>query len=131
MGNHMPSENEWIVMEVLWNSMESLTAAEIISRLEGIKDVSPKTIRVLINRLLRKGLVDYTVDRADSRTYHYRAARSRDECLQQKSDHFLRSYFGGDPMGMVATLVKNDSFSEEQLEELMEILQKEKEKGVK
>lgn len=122
MGELTPSENEWVIMEVLWESETPLTAGEIIRRLSGIKDVSPKTIRVLINRLLKKKIVDYQVDEKDARVYHYYAVRSREACLEEKSVRFLNSYFRGNPLGMVATLVQNQRFSKEQMEELIEIL---------
>ncbi len=123
-----PSENEWLIMEVLWKSEEPLTAAEIIERLNGIMDVSPKTIRVLINRLLKKEIIDYHVDEHDSRIYHYYAVRTRETCQKEKSERFLNSYFGGNPLGMVAALVENDRFSEEQIEELIRILKEGKPK---
>ncbi len=122
MGELTPSENEWIIMEVLWESETPLTAGEIIRRLSGIKDVSPKTIRALINRLLKKKIVNYQVDEKDARVYHYYAVKSRETCLEEKSERFLNSYFRGNPLGMVASLVENQRFSKEQLEELIEIL---------
>lgn len=122
MGESTPSENEWVIMEVLWGSETPLTATEIIKQLRGIKDVSPKTIRVLINRLLKKKIVDYQVDVHDARVYHYYAVKSREACLEEKSERFINSYFKGNPLGMVAALVENHPFSNEQLEELIEIL---------
>lgn len=122
MGESTPSENEWVIMEVLWGSETPLTATEIIKQLRGIKDVSPKTIRVLINRLLKKKIVDYQVDVHDARVYHYFAVKSREACLEEKSERFINSYFKGNPLGMVAALVENHPFSNEQLEELIEIL---------
>ena len=50
MSSTTPSENEWLIMEVLWESGTPLTASGIIEQLKGIKEVSPKTIRALINR---------------------------------------------------------------------------------
>lgn len=126
MGEIMPSENEWIIMEVLWKTEESMTASEIIERLKGIKDVSPKTIRVLINRLLQKGMIDYIVDSKDSRVYHYHAIRDREECLREKSKRFINSYFEGNMFGMVTSLVQSGNFSDEQIKELLEILKGEK-----
>lgn len=123
MGESTPSENEWIIMEVLWKSESPLTAADIIARLDGIKDVSPKTIRVLINRLLKKGIIGYRVDEHDARVYHYYVVKSREECLEEKSRHFLKSYFNGNLFGMVASFVQNERFSEEQLDELIGILE--------
>ncbi len=45
MSSTTPSENEWLIMEVLWESGTPLTASGIIEQLKGIKEVSPKTIR--------------------------------------------------------------------------------------
>lgn len=128
MGESMPSENEWIIMEILWRQGAPLTATEIIEQLKGVKDVSPKTIRVLINRLLKKGIISYQVDEKDARIYHYAPVKTREACLEEKSERFVKSYFGGNPMGMVAALVRNDSFSEEQINELIRILEEGKAK---
>ena len=122
MGELTPSENEWVIMEVLWESETPLTASQIIEKLKGIKEVSPKTIRVLINRLLKKGIIDYTVDAHDSRVYHYFSVKSREACLDEKSARFVNSYFKGNPLGMVAALVENRRFSHEQIDELILIL---------
>ena len=122
MGELTPSENEWVIMEVLWESDTPLTASQIIEKLKGIKEVSPKTIRVLINRLLKKGIIDYTVDAHDSRVYHYYSVKSREACLDEKSARFVNSYFKGNPLGMVAALVENRRFSDEQIDELIQIL---------
>ncbi len=129
MGETMPSENEWIIMEVLWKQGTPLTATEIIDRLKGVMDVSPKTIRVLINRLLKKGIISYEVDEKDARIYHYLPVKTKEACLEEKSNRFLKSYFGGNPMGMVAAFVQNDYFSEEQINELIQILKEGKAKG--
>lgn len=122
MGETTPSENEWMIMEILWESESMMTAAEIIERLQGTKDVSPKTIRALINRLLKKKIISYQVDSHDARIYHYYAVKSRERCLEEKSERFLKSYFKGNPLGMVAALVENNQFTKEQMEELIEIL---------
>ena len=62
MSSTTPSENEWLIMEVLWESGTPLTASGIIEQLKGIKEVSPKTIRALINRLLKKEIIGFSVD---------------------------------------------------------------------
>ena len=61
-----PSETEWLVMEVIWASEGGITASEIIQDLEGSLKVSARTIRVLINRLLAKGVIRHQVDEKDS-----------------------------------------------------------------
>ncbi|MCM1498075.1 MAG: BlaI/MecI/CopY family transcriptional regulator [Clostridium sp.] len=119
-----PSETEWLVMEVLWESGDSLTSMEIIKRLESVKEMSPKTIRVLINRLSQKGIIDYTVDDRDSRVYHYFAVKTRQECIEEKSRRFADSYFAGDKANALAALIQNFDLTDGQIKELEEILHK-------
>ena len=54
--NSLPkiSEAELEVMKVLWDTASPLTANEVIQALEKTNDWSPKTVRTLLNRLVRK-----------------------------------------------------------------------------
>lgn len=58
----LPSESEWLIMETLWNSDEDMTSAEISDRLPKSSNMTQRMVRVLINRLCKKGLLTYTVD---------------------------------------------------------------------
>ena len=119
----MPSETEWQVMEIVWGSKESLTSQEIIKQMEnGDKSLSPKTIRVLINRLCQKKILDYNIDEHDSRIYHYYALMERDECLKAKSRHFVDSYFAGNQAKALATLITGAHLSDKQMKELIKLL---------
>lgn len=118
-----PSETEWLVMEILWASATPLTSSEIIKRLEGTKELSPKTVRVLINRLYQKNIIDYTVDKKDTRVYHYFALKTKEECLSEKSRHFTESYFSGNATNALAALIRNCELTEEQIGELEAILE--------
>ena len=129
MGEITPSENEWLVMEVLWAQEGSMTAAEIIGQLTGKTDVSQKTIRVMINRLLAKGMLTYTVDERDARIYHYQAARSKEEGLRLKSRRFVSNYFGGNASLAVASFLQSAEISKEQLEDLSSLVESLKDKA--
>jgi BlaI family penicillinase repressor len=118
-----PSETEWQVMEIVWASNESLTSQEIIKEMEqGDKSLSPKTIRVLINRLCQKQILDYTVDERDSRIYHYFAVKTKEECLKAKSRHFADSYFAGNQAHALATLITGAHLTDAQMKELIKLL---------
>ena len=119
-----PSESEWQVMEVLWESGEAMTSSEVIGRLDGGRGMNPKMVRVLMNRLCQKGILAYRVDEKDSRIYHYYPLKTRRECQREKSSRFIESYFAGNQMGAVATLIGSAELSEEQLEVLEDILRK-------
>ena len=119
-----PSETEWLVMEVIWNSDKKITASEIIQKLEGTLKVTARTIRVLINRLLAKGLIGYEVDEKDARIYHYYVVKSKESCLREKQERFVRHYFGGDSTLAVASFLEKSQLSKEQLQELEDIVEK-------
>ena len=123
MGEITPSENEWLVMEILWAHDGAMTASEIIEELAGKTEVSQKTIRVMINRLLAKGMLAYTVDEKYSRIYHYRAVRTKEECLRLKSRRFVSNYFGGNASLAVASFLQSADISREQLEDLSSLVE--------
>ncbi|MDE7270634.1 MAG: BlaI/MecI/CopY family transcriptional regulator, partial [Acetatifactor sp.] len=100
----------------------SMTAAEVIKELKDSVCISDKTIRVMINRLVAKGVLEYSVDEKDARVYHYRAARSREECQALKSDRFVKNFFGGDVSLAIASFLRSAKISGEQLEELRNLV---------
>ncbi len=119
-----PSETEWLVMEVIWNAEGDIIASEIIQNLKGTLDVTARTIRVLINRLLSKGVIGYKVDEKDSRVYHYYALKTKEECLSEKQNQFVRNYFGGNSTLAVASFIEKSRLSREQLSELEQLVEK-------
>lgn len=122
MGELTPSENEWLIMEVLWEYGEAMTAAEIIEDLKGVLDINKNTIRVMINRLLGKNVIDYHVDAHDARIYHYYPIKSKEQCLSLKSERFVNNYFGGKASLAVASFLKSAKLSKEELSELKSLV---------
>lgn len=122
MGELTPSENEWLIMEVLWECKDTMTAAEIIAALKGVLDLNKNTIRVMINRLLGKNIISYEVDVQDARIYHYYPIKSKEECLSLKSERFVNNYFGGNASLAVASFLKSADISKEELSELKSLV---------
>lgn len=125
----IPSDSEWLVMEVLWDSETSLTSSEIIRRLSERADMTPRMVRVLLNRLCQKELVTYVVDKKDARVYHYSFMKSREECRKEKGRQFVECYFAGNQTGAIASLLQGADFTGEQMKELERIFQENKGKG--
>ena len=123
----LPTEREWLIMDAVWDSEDQLTSSEILVRIDEAAKLDARTERVLLHHLCRKGLLGYVVDEHDSRVYHYYPLRTRDECLREKSRDFIDAYFRGDSSFAVTALLKNASFTDEQLKELEAILKSRKE----
>ena len=101
-----------------------MTAKEVIKKMQGRSDMSPRMVRVLLNRLWQKGVLSYTVDEHDLRVYHYTVEKSKEECQREKSRKFVESYFEGSRKNAMAALLQSAKLTEEQLQELEEILDK-------
>ena len=123
----LPSESEWRIMEVLWESETPLTSIEVLNRLKGKSNMTLRMVRVLMNRLSKKGLLGFTVDENDARVYHYYTMKSKEECLKEKSRRFVNSYFSGSRTNAIVTLLQGVTLTDEQIKELEEILEKSKE----
>ena len=119
----MPTEREWLIMEAVWDSEDFPTSAQIIQRIDAKAGLDVRTERVLLHHLCKKGLLGYTVDERDSRVYHYYAIRTRDDCLREKSLDFINTYFQGRSSVAAAAFLKNAAFTDEQIQELEEILE--------
>ena len=124
-----PSQSEWLIMEVFWTSQTSLTAKEVIKKIKDKADMSPRMVRVLINRLCQKGVLSYTVDEQDLRVYHYSVVKTKEQCQKEKSKKFIDSYFEGSRTNAMAALLQSAKLTKEQYQELEEILEQRKEKG--
>lgn len=123
---HTPSESEWQIMEVLWDSVTPLTSAQVIQRLQEMSSMNPKMVRVLMNRLCQKDLIAYTIDEKDARVYHYFPLKSREECSREKSRKFVEGYFSGRHTDALAALLQSYQLTDEQIQELEAILEQSK-----
>ena len=123
--------SEWQIMEILWAGGASLTSAEVYKRMQGTVGMSQRMVRVLMNRLNRKGVLGYTVDADDSRVYHYYALRSREDCVKEKSRRFAENYFSGSGTNAMAALLQSFDLTDEQIAELEGILEQSREHNVK
>lgn len=118
------TDAEWLVMQVLWSS-PNLTADELIDQLKDEVTWNGSTIRTLINRLLKKKALKYTME---GRKYRYRPAVSEQECARQERRTFVQRVYGGTVTPMLAAFIDEAELSEGEIKELKRMLdQKRKE----
>jgi BlaI family penicillinase repressor len=117
------SDAEWEVMEILWESSPR-TAQEVVAALAAHQDWKDQTIRTMLARLVKKEALTF---RAEGKTYFYKPAVSRDQCVRGESRSFLRRVFRGATAPLLVELVKESRLKPEEIAELKRILN-EKEK---
>ena len=113
------SDAEWEVMEILWDE-EPLTSREVVERLAGRTDWSPKTIKTLLGRLTRKGALNY--DEQGNR-YLYSPAIARDAAIRAEGRSFVDRVFGGDPRMALLHFADLVDLPPEEVEELRRLLE--------
>ena len=113
------SESEWLVMRVLW-ARSPLTANEVVERLTGKTKWKPKTVKTLIDRLMKKGAVKFE---KEGRRYKYYPAVGRDECIATERQSFVRRVYGGTMKPMLAAFLEDAELSPDDISELKEILE--------
>lgn len=113
------SESEWLVMRVLW-SRNPLAANEVVEELDGKTKWKPKTVKTLIDRLIKKGAVKF---KKDGRRYMYYPAVSQRECIATERRSFVSRVYGGITKPMLAAFLEDADLSAQDISELKQILE--------
>ena len=114
------SDAEWEVMQICWLKATPCTANEIVKALEQSTDWKPNTIKTLIGRLVKKGALGY---KEEGRLYLYYPLVAEDECIKAESKSFLNRVFGGALKPMLVTFLQEEKLSQDDIEELKQILE--------
>jgi len=119
------SNSEWEVMKYIWGN-DICSASEIVDALSKNTDWKANTIRTLINRLVKKEVLGYTIDRNNKKTYYYFPLLSENECIKAESESFINRVFNGSLNGMIANFLNESKLSDAEIKELKNILDKKK-----
>ncbi len=111
------SESEWEVMKLLWGK-SPLTANDVVKMLPQ-KTWKPKTIKTLLNRLVKKQALGYE---KKGREYDYYPLVKEAECVKAESRSFLQRVYGGATKPMLAAFLESEKLSPEDIKELKKIL---------
>jgi BlaI family penicillinase repressor len=114
------SEAEWVVMKVAWRRAP-LSASDIVEEVSREQDWHPKTVKTLLNRLLKKGALGFE---KEGRAYLYYPRVKEADCVAAVSDSFLERVFGGALQPMLAHFVKRKRLSAEEAKQLKRILER-------
>jgi BlaI family penicillinase repressor len=119
------SDAEWDVMQVLWDKAP-LTANEVVQRVAARKNWNPRTVKTLLNRLVKKRALEFETE---GNRYRYSPTVSREQCVRMESQTFLTRVFGGAVGPMLTHFVSETPLSEQEIRQLREILDRRTRKG--
>ncbi|MDR1305785.1 MAG: BlaI/MecI/CopY family transcriptional regulator [Verrucomicrobiales bacterium] len=121
---HIPriSASEWLVMKAVWEQAPCL-AQEVIERLERKTAWSAATVKTLLNRLVKKGALQFE---QEGKAYWYLPAYDEEQLRSAEAESFLSRIFGGSLTPMLAHFVNSRKLSAAELAELEKILKSKK-----
>jgi len=107
-----------MLMDVLWSSSPK-TARDIIAELDPELEWHEKTVKTLLNRLLKKDAVGFE---KQGREYLYFPVLKQQEYIKGASESFLNRVFNGNVSSLVAAFTKSENLSTEDISELKSLL---------
>lgn len=120
MKSYIPklSDAEWIVMKIIWEKSHT-TSPEIIEALRTSTTWSSKTIRTLIDRLVKKGAVKVTKTHSLN---EYTPLMSQNELQKFETQSFIKKIYDGSIKLLVANFLQEESLTDKEIDELKNIL---------
>ncbi|HWV16810.1 MAG TPA: BlaI/MecI/CopY family transcriptional regulator [Cellvibrio sp.] len=109
------SDSEWDLMKILWEHCP----APVNEIAEHASQWHPKTVRTMLIRLDKKGMVNYTINNG---VQHYQPLYSREECESQATQSFLQRVFDGALTPMVAHFSRTRKLTREEKQMLLKLL---------
>lgn len=113
------SRREREIMNTLFALGNRATAEDIRARLAD--PPSGSSVRVMLARLEKKGLLRHAVDGV---RFVYSATESPEKAKRTALRRYVQTFFGGSLAQMVASLVRQESWTEQELEELAAAIQR-------
>ena len=112
------SENEWYIMQVLWDKSPS-SLREICDSLKESKGWTKHAISSFLKRMLEKGAI--AVDES-GKVKNYIALWSKEETILEETHSIMERVFKGDLLLLVSNAFKEQKLTKEEIEELKSML---------
>lgn len=112
------SENEWYIMQVLWERSPA-TLRDICEALKETKGWTKHAVSSFLKRMLDKGAI--SVDES-GKVREYSPVWSREDTILEETQSILERVYRGDLFLMVSNAVKEQKLSDQEIEELKELL---------
>lgn len=112
------SNAEFEVLDALWQRHPA-SANELIERLNEKKSWHEKTVKTLLNRLIKKEAITFE---KEQRRYLYYPLLERETYTQNESQSLIERMFSGRISPLIAGFAKNKNLNKEDISELKAII---------
>ena len=114
------NNSEWRVMEALWEEQPK-TLMQLVHEMKEKQGWSKSTTNTMLRRMQEKGYIRYE---EGEKARLYVTDVKREAVVLKETESFLKRTYGGSFGMLMSTFVENHSLTEEDIEEMREILHK-------
>ena len=112
------SENEWYIMQVLWEK-SSASLRELCEALSESKGWTKHAISSFLKRMIEKGAI--SVDES-GKVKNYIPLWNKDETILEETQSIMERVYKGNLILMVSNAVKEQKLTKEEIDELRSML---------
>lgn len=112
------SDSEWDVMRIIW-TLGPTHVNKVLEQLQDKNGWSDSTIKTLMRRLVKKGLLK---TQKDSRRFLYSATVNQKDMMKKAADNMLSRMCDMHKGGLLIDLVKEVPLSQSDIAQLQEVL---------
>jgi len=112
------SNAEFEVLDVLWDDHPA-TSNDVVVRLNDKKDWHEKTVKTLLGRLVKKGVLGFE---KQQRQYLYYPLIGREDYTRKETTNFVSRLFKGKIAPMVAGFANQNALSKQDVSELKALI---------
>ena len=114
-------DSELAVMQVIWQEETPIGSGKVVKILEQERGWTRSTVQVLLKRLEEKGFLGCE---REGRLKLYHPLIPREEYVSKETKRFLEHFYQNSYQGLIASLVKNETIGEEDIDEIVSIIKK-------
>jgi len=114
------SDSEWKIISLLWEESPR-TITQITAALRNETGWTKHTVITLLKRMESKGAIHF-VDNGRAKQYYPDV--DQEQAVKQETESFLSKVFKGNVGLMINTLINQNSLSQEEIDELYDVLKK-------
>lgn len=115
-------DSELAVMRLIWEAKEAVGTGYLAEILENEKGWTRSTIQVLLARLEEKRFVSC---KKEGRRKYYTPLVPEETYRKAETKTFLEQFYNNSCKGLIAALVQEEAMTEEDIQEIMDMIKKE------
>lgn len=112
------SDGEYEIMKIIWKC-SPIKSQDIIPLVNPENNWNEKTIKTMINRLLKKGVIGYE---KEGKSYLYYPIIDESDYEKRENNSFLQKFYNGSVNAMLSHFISDKKFSREEINELKKLL---------